>query len=347
MTSQANELPLTDPTPIFEHFRGVHATELLTAAVSHFSLFDRLNKSPTDFETIRNELQLERRPAVVLLTALKAMGLLTEVDRLLTLTDIAAEHLVSSAAYDVGNYVGLAAQSPGVLAMVDMLRSNQPMGSGDDAGTAFIYRDGIRSAMDAEESARHFTLALAGRAKNVAPALATAVPMSDSQQLLDIGGGTGIYSYALLEQNPNLRAAVFDRPEVLKVASEMAHEYDLKDRTDFVAGDMFVDPFPPDADTILLSNILHEWDVPQCQQLVNRCAEALPAGGRLLIHDVFLNDALDGPLPVALYSASLFSFTEGRAYSRAEYCEMLRTAGLEPSGPVPTLVHCGVLTGTK
>ena len=38
-----------------------------------------------------------------------------------------------------------------------------------------------------------------------------------------------------------------------------------------------------------------------------------------LVHDVFLNDALDGPLPVALYSAALFRLTEGRAYSAREY----------------------------
>ena len=67
----------------------------------------------------------------------------------------------------------------------------------------------------------------------------------------------------------------------------------------------------------------------------------------MLIHDVFLNDALDGPLPVALYSAALFNVTEGRAYSGAEYREMLAAAGLEPGKIVPTLVHCGVLAGTR
>jgi hypothetical protein len=66
-----------------------------------------------------------------------------------------------------------------------------------------------------------------------------------------------------------------------------------------------------------------------------------------LIHDVFLNDDHDGPLPVALYSASLFSLTEGRAYSAREYREWLMAAGLTPGEIVPTLVHCGVLSGVK
>ena len=81
--------------------------------------------------------------------------------------------------------------------------------------------------------------------------------------------------------------------------------------------------------------------------LIARATASLRDGGRLLIHDAFLNDALDGPLPIALYSAALFSLTEGRAYSAAEYRTMLAAAGLEPGEIVPTLVHCGVLPGTK
>ena len=97
----------------------------------------------------------------------------------------------------------------------------------------------------------------------------------------------------------------------------------------------------------MLSNVLHDWDVPECQTLIARCAAALPAGGRVLIHDVFLNDALDGPLPLALYSAALFALTEGRAYSAAEYRGLLRAAGLKDGDVVSTLIHCGVLTGTR
>ena len=339
--------PHTDPTPLFEHFRGAHGSELLTAAVTHFDVFGRLSRKPLDFETFRSALQLERRPAIVLVTALKAMGLLREIDGLVTLTPLAAEHLVPGAAFDCGDYVGLAAQSPGVLAMVHLLKTNRPLGSEDADGTAFIYRDGSRSAMETTDSARHFTLALAGRARNVAPALADAVKLNQARLLLDVGGGTGIYAYVMLKKNPKLRAIVLDRPEVLKVAAEVGAEYGVLDRCELLPGDMFGDPLPDGADTILLSNILHDWDESECRLLVQRCADALPAGGRVLIHDVFLNDALDGPLPIALYSASLFSFTEGRAYSVAEYRTLLEDAGLRVEPPVNTLIHCGVMAGSK
>lgn len=341
--------PVSDPTPLFELFRSSHATELLVAAVAHFNLFARLVAGPRACVDLRDELGLGDRAANVLFTALRAMGTLAlDGAQRLTLTPLAREHLVPGGAFYVGDYGGLAAQSPGVLAMAERLRSGRPKGAEQpDEGAAFIFREGVESAMEKEASARSLTLALAGRAKNVAPLLARNLPLPGAAHLLDLGGGTGLYAIALLQANPALRATVLDRPEVLKVAAEFAAAAGVADRLRLAPGDMFTTALPA-ADVVLLSNILHDWDVPECRALVARAAAALPAGGRLVIHDVFLDDDLGGPLATALYSAALFSLTEGRAYSAAEYRGWLCEAGFNADVPVvPTLVHCGALVGTK
>ena len=349
MERAATEPPRLDPTPIFDLFRGNYATELLTAAVVHLGLFDHLARGPLSPGALGAAMGLAERPVTVLVTALRAFGLLDlNSDGRLELSELAQEHLVPGGEFDVSGYIGLAADSPGVLEMVERLRTNRPAGAAaDELGAAFIYREGIESAMEREASARHLTLALAGRAKNVAPVLAGRFSLAESRCLLDIGGGTGIYSIAWLQRHPTLRAIVWDRPEVLKVAHEMAESHGVADRLECRAGDMFHDPVPEGVDVILFSNILHDWDVAECRTLIGRCTSALPAGGQLLIHDVFLNDSLDGPLPVALYSAALFRLSEGRAYSAAEYRGWLIEAGLEPGEITPTLVHCGVLPGVK
>ncbi len=351
MATSPIALPQTDPTPIFEHYRGVYGNELLTAAVAHLDLFSHFRDGPKSLDAICEATGMANRPATVLLVALRAMRLIGgRWPDELQLTPIAREHLLPGGAFYVGDYVGLSAESPGVLEMARRLKTNsatpEKTATGADA-SAFTFRDGVESAMDDEAAARKLTLALAGRAKNVAPALAAKLDPSPLRVLLDVGGGTGIYSLALLKANPNLRAIVWDRPQVLKIAREFATEHNLLDRCELREGDMFTGEIPAGCDAILLSNILHDWNVPECNRLVKRLAEALPKGGRLLIHDVFLNDAMDGPLPIALYSAALFSVTEGRAYSGAEYRQMLTTAGLTPQPIVPTLIHCGVLAGVK
>ena len=347
MLRSALDLPTTDPTPIFEHFRGSYGTELLTAAVAHLKVFEKLAQGPLYHDDLRREIGLAPRPAAVLFTALRAMGLVVEAWGNLEMSAMAKDHLVAGGPFDVSDYLGLAAQSPGVLEIVERLRTNKPTGANKEDGAAFIFREGLDSAMEREASARHLTLSLAGRAKNVAPHLAAKAPLEGAKSLLDVGGGTGIYSIALLQKYPQLRAIVLDGLEVLKVTTELAAEYGVADRLQCVAGDMFKDSLPAGCDAILLSNVLHDWDVPQCRDLIRRCAAALSAGGKLLIHDAFLADTLDGPLPVALYSAALFTLTEGRAYSASEYRAWLTESGFTSEKVIPTLIHCGVLIGTK
>jgi ubiquinone/menaquinone biosynthesis C-methylase UbiE len=342
-------VPLADPAPILGLLWVRHATELLVAAVAHLDVFGILSGGPLSREALGDRLRLADRPTHILVTALRAMGLLVVDARGdLALSPLAAEHLGPGSPFDLSAYVSLGAASPGVLGMVERLRTNRPVGaSGRPTGTAFISRAGNASAMEHPELAREYTLALAGRSRSVAPLLAERLPVDDARTVLDVGGGTGLYSVALLGRHPGLRAVVLDRPEVLRVTAEVAARYGMTDRLACVAGDMLVDELPR-ADLILLSNVLHDWDVPDCRHLIGRCARALPPGGRLVVHDVFLHDTLDGPLAVALFSSTLLSLTEGRAYSASECGTWLCEAGLRLEGPaIPTIAHSGFLIASR
>lgn len=349
MSQSALQKPNTDPTPIFEHFRNGFATDLLTVACVDFDIFSKLSKSPMTFAEVCKSTGLSNRAANVLMTALRSMDMIVvDSEGKFCLSPISAEHLVSGGYFDVGGYVSLVAEAPSVRAIAERLKTNKPAENRkEDTGAAFIFRPGLESAMDQSDSARRLTMALAGRAKNVAPYLADAVDFSNSKTLLDIGGGTGIYAIACLQKNTHLKGIVWDRPQVLKVAAEMADEYGVKDRLQLIPGDMFTDSVP-DADVMLMSNILHDWDEPECLKLMKRCAEKLPSGGRILVHDAFLKDDLSGPFALAMYSTALFTLTEGRAYSAEEYRRWMLTVGLKPKAQLsPTLVHCAVLEGVK
>jgi PAS domain S-box-containing protein len=201
--------------------------------------------------------------------------------------------------------------------------------------------------MEIDGKAEWLTDRLAGRAKNTAAKLAELAPLHGAKILLDIGGGTGIYSIAYLQKHPELRVILLDLPKVTEVASRYAEEYGVKERMECRSGDMFTCELPRGVDAILLSNILHDWDVPECCRLLKRCADALAPGGQLLIHDVLLNDELDGPEEIAIYSVVLFFLTKGRAYSAAEYREWLLKSGLVPQDRQHTGVHCWAVKAVK
>src|SRR5215218_85074 len=112
--------PATDPTLIFEQFRNGYATDVLAVAVTDFNVFGRLAARAMTSAQLRDDLGLADRAATVLITALRAMGLIHVADGgKLELSPAAREHLVPGAYFEVGGYVGLVADAPDVRALAE------------------------------------------------------------------------------------------------------------------------------------------------------------------------------------------------------------------------------------
>src|SRR5688572_23832690 len=124
--------PTSDPAPIFETFRGNYAMELLTVGVAHFGVFERLKDGPVAADELRQATGLAERPFAVLLTGLKALGVLQEREGRVETTAIAREHLSPGSPLDVSDYIRMGADAPGVLALAERMRSNQPAGMSPD-----------------------------------------------------------------------------------------------------------------------------------------------------------------------------------------------------------------------
>jgi len=198
-------------------------------------------------------------------------------------------------------------------------------------------------------------MALAGRAKYLSPIVADKITRRNGI-LLDVAGGTGYYTYEWLLANPSARAILCDRPEVLKVASEILEEFcseraadasSIKERITFLPADMLTDELP-EADIVLAASLFHDWPTQTCEILAAKFAKALKPGGELWVHDAFLNDTLDGPIAVTDYSAMLFLGTKGRTYSRKEYRSWFTKAGLIPvPKEMATLMDYGLISAVK
>jgi 3-hydroxy-5-methyl-1-naphthoate 3-O-methyltransferase len=161
----------------------------------------------------------------------------------------------------------------------------------------------------------------------LAQAVAKRVDLSSRHHLLDIAGGSGIYACALVTHWPNLRATVLEKPPVDRIAAGAIAKRGYTDRVSVFASDMLAAPLPAIADVHLYSNVLHDWDEPVVRVLLKKSYDALPPGGRIMIHDAYLNPEKNGPLHVAEYSVLLMHSSEGRCYSTLEMERYLIDAG--------------------
>lgn len=342
-----------DLAPITRYLRAKASSHLLVAAVHHLRVFEELVKEPKSIQELQQKLGLKDRPAMVLFPALCAMEMLQfNNEGKLYLTEL-GKYLTDEYPSNLIGYVGLEKQDPGVLQMVEWLRNDGPQNA--SGGFSYVKDEEAFSPMDDPEKSRFFTLALAGRARHLAPIVAAKMTRSEGH-LLDVAGGTGYYTYEWLLANPNSRATIFDRPEVLKVADELLEDFcknkteekaALKERVTLMPGDMFTDDLPK-TDLLLAASLFHDWPSKTCEELAKKFAKALNPGGELWIHDAFLNDTLDGPVAVTDYSAMLFLGTKGRAYSRKEYRGWLSQSGLTPSlENISTLMDYGLISARK
>jgi cyclopropane fatty-acyl-phospholipid synthase-like methyltransferase len=117
----------------------------------------------------------------------------------------------------------------------------------------------------------------------LAAALAARLPLAGVRRLLDLGGGSGVMSQALLRAHTGLEAVVVDIPSVCAVGERLAAEAGLASRLRFApVADFTVDPLPAGCDFVL------ECDLSvHTETLFRRLHDALPAGGRLALVDQF------------------------------------------------------------
>jgi predicted O-methyltransferase YrrM len=322
--------PVHDPAAIYRYRDCLAAADCLCAAIVHLDLFTLLERQPNDVSGICRALAIQARPVEVMLTLCAANGLVArDPQGVYRVTGLAREFLVAGAACDARPYYASMAGRPGVADWLKVLRTGRPANWPGVEGEADWH-----AAMRTEEFAESFTAAMDCRGRVLAAPLAAACGLADARRLLDVGGGSGVYAIAAVEAHPALRATVLEHPPVDRIARRAIATAGCGDRVSVVVADMFAVAWPVDHDVHLFSNVLHDWDEPDCRRLLERSAASLPAGGRIVVHDMFLDDAKDGPLWAAEYSVLLAGVTNGRLYAAGEIAAWGQALGFVASKPV-------------
>ena len=335
--------PTTSPDFVYHTRDAIAASDALAVAIVHLDLFTALAQAPADVAGLCDRLGLHRRPTDVLCTLLLAQGLLArDAAGLLRPTEAAREFLVAGSPFDARPYYAAMADKPGVADFLTVLQTGRPAHwPGEDSPGDW------HTSMHDAAFAEAFTAAMDCRGRVLAPALAAAVECDSSRRLLDIGGGSAVYSRAMVEHFSHLSATVLEAEPVDRIARRAIAAAGLDARIDVVAADMFTATWPAGHDCHLFSNVLHDWDEPTCRMLLAKSIAALPANGRILIHDMLLDDDKSGPLWAAEYSVLLSTITQGRLYSAAEIGDWLNDHGFAIVARAPTALGRSVLTAWR
>jgi hypothetical protein len=159
-------------------------------------------------------------------------------------------------------------------------------------------------------------------------------------KVLDIAAGHGMYGITVARRNPNAQVVALDWPAVLEVAKENAAKSGVAGRHITKPGSAFETELGEGYDYVLLTNILHHFDIPTCEKLMRRVHAALKPRGKVITLEFVPNEDRVTPPMAAAFSLVMLAGTDaGDAYTFAQYEKMFRSAGFAKTTlhPVPEM----------
>ncbi|GAB4283723.1 MAG: class I SAM-dependent methyltransferase [Deferrisomatales bacterium] len=208
--------------------------------------------------------------------------------------------------------------------------------------------DSGEGAEEDPERTRHFILGMENLTRELAPKLVPKLPLDGCRKVLDLGAGPGNYCLAFAQRLPEAEIVHFDLPEASAIAREFVAGKPGAERITFREGDFLRDPLGSGYDFVWASQIVHMLGEADAFRLIERVAEALAPGGRIAIHDHFLDESKTAPRWAALFGVHMLAVTEsGRTYSFEEAEGWLRRAGVDPFRRVDYGGPSRILLGRK
>jgi SAM-dependent methyltransferase len=154
------------------------------------------------------------------------------------------------------------------------------------------------------------------------------VDMTDRASILDLGGGSGAYCIAAVNSYPHLKCVVFDFEPVCRIADGFIAQWGMQDSISTHPGDFTRDPFPGDADVMIMASNLPQYNDAMLTKIFKKAFDALQPGGEFHLVGETLDNDKSGPLGPALWGLheALFG-SEGRGHSEKEVMGYLASAG--------------------
>jgi acetylserotonin N-methyltransferase len=352
MSKSKYPVPTTDDRRIWDAFLKGSYDRLAVAVADDVGIFASLAEAPADIRTLSHRMKLDQRSAGVLVRLLASIGLLTPREDRFHLSDDARLYLLKSSPFYWGPmmHIGINERQReallGKLNQTDSANDVGPLGETVVSGEGRAVEAWASGQLPLEQ-ARDIAQRMHSHSMPAAVGAARNYDFSSVRKVLDVGGGSGCFMIAMAQQHAHLRCTIMDLSTMCEVAKSYITDGDVGERVDTIAIDMFRQQWPHGYDAVFLSNVWHDWNFKTCQWLAERTFGILPSGGRIMLHEMLLDDDGAGPQTAAAFSMLMLLATQGQQFTFRELRTILERVGFVRVETTHTYGYYSITTAYK
>ena len=275
-----------------------YAPPLIISAAAGNKVFDALENGAKTAEEVAKETAASPRALRILMNALVGLDLLKKDRRgRYSLTPESAAFLISDKPGTHAGFFGTIAPQliSRWLRLTDIVREGRPAVAvnQETEGTEFFSQlvENIipMSYPAAQKLGDH--LKIAKTKKEI--------------RVLDLAAGSGIWGIALAQKSPRVHVSAVDWAGMIPTTKQITEKYSVRDRFNFVEGDLAEANFGTRYDVAILGHILHSEGEKRSRELLKKTFRALKSGGVIAIAEWLVNDQRTEPLHALMFAVQM------------------------------------------
>jgi len=309
-------------------------SRILLSAVE-LDIFTILDKHMLTSAEVAKQINTDERATDRLMNALVALGFLRKVKNKFYNVEHSSQYLVNGKPEFMG----------GLFHSIGLWDTWNNLTESVQAGKSVRRNLHQNNRIDWQES---FIGAMHYRGIKEAKLTSMMLDLTGVKRMLDVGGGSGVFSMEFIRKNSNIESVVFDLPEVIPITKRYVETENMGPKFSFIEGNYQEDAFSSDYDLIFLSAIVHINSFDENKKLIKKCFDALNPNGQIVIKDWIMSEDRVEPAGGTYFALNMLVGTEsGDTYPESEMREWFNAAGINRIERKDTGYGSSILIGYK
>jgi ubiquinone/menaquinone biosynthesis C-methylase UbiE len=326
---------ITTPAEIMQIANAFRESRVLLTGYE-LGIFSALGNSEKTSAKIAEKISTDARATDRLMNALTSIGFLRKKDDKFSNTEPSKKFLVE----------GSPAFMSGIGHTVNIWNTWTTMTESVTKGKGVSLIGDINAR--GNEWLKSFIAAMHMRGGHAAKEAAGLIELKDVNSMLDVGGGSGAFTFEFLRNKNELKAAIFDLPNVVPLTQQYIKSEGFEGRVNVIEGDYHKDELGTGYDMIFLSAIIHSNSPEDNKKLFSKCHKSLNQKGKIVVLDYVMNDSRTEPYIGAMFALNMLVGTEnGDTYTENEIKNWFKETGFKFESKNDTDSGTSIITGRK